>query len=123
MSDLWMDARQLLVAKGLGSPVFFNWIEDVRRLLDRDDGMVVARGIWAYLNPQTLAPTPKTSASSWGATTSLETGDLVRHTIFGEGVVTDCTRFGDQEVTVQFSESVGVKLLLRSFAPMKKIEG
>ncbi len=81
----------------------------------------------------TPAPTPKTlSASSWGASPSepvrslltLETGDLVRHTTFGEGVVTGCSpTSGDQEVTIQFSETVGVKRLLLSFAPLEKIEG
>jgi len=55
---------------------------------------------------------------------SLQTGDLVRHSTFGEGVVMECTPSSDDhEVTVQFSEVVGVKKLLLSFAPLEKLEG
>ncbi len=55
---------------------------------------------------------------------SLHTGDLVRHSTFGEGVVMECTPSSDDhEVTVQFSEVVGVKKLLLSFAPLEKLEG
>jgi len=55
---------------------------------------------------------------------SLQTGDLVRHSTFGEGVVMECTpSSGDHEVTVQFSEVVGMKKLLLSFAPLEKLEG
>ena len=52
----------------------------------------------------------------------LATGDSVRHATFGEGVVLECvaTR-DDHEVTVQFAESVGVKKLLLSFAPLEKV--
>ena len=54
----------------------------------------------------------------------LQTGDLVRHSTFGEGVVMECTPSSDDhEVTVQFSEVVGVKKLLLSFAPLEKLEG
>jgi len=36
----------------------------------------------------------------------------------------ECTPSGgDHEVTVQFSEVVGVKKLLLSFAPLEKLEG
>ena len=55
---------------------------------------------------------------------SLEVGDLVRHSTFGEGVVMECIpTSADQEITVQFSDGVGVKRLLLSFAPLEKIEG
>jgi len=55
---------------------------------------------------------------------SLQTGDLVRHSTFGEGVVMECTPSSDDhEVTVQFSEVVGVKKLLLSFAALEKLEG
>ena len=55
---------------------------------------------------------------------SLHTGDLVRHSTFGEGVVMECTPSSDDhEVTVQFSEVVGVKKLLLSFAALEKLEG
>ena len=55
---------------------------------------------------------------------SLEVGDLVRHASFGEGVVMECVpTSADQEITVQFSDGIGVKRLLLSFAPLEKIEG
>ena len=55
---------------------------------------------------------------------TLGIGDLVRHSSFGEGVVTDfVASAGDHEVTIQFRDGVGVKRLLLSFAPLEKIEG
>ncbi|MCH8109486.1 MAG: ATP-binding domain-containing protein, partial [Chloroflexi bacterium] len=51
------------------------------------------------------------------------TGDKVRHSKFGEGIVMSCTPSGgDFEVTVAFKESNGVKRLLLSFAPLEKVE-
>jgi DNA helicase-2/ATP-dependent DNA helicase PcrA len=53
---------------------------------------------------------------------TLLVGDRVRHTAFGEGMVMDNTAVdGDYEVTVQFADGVGVKRLLRSFAPLEKL--
>ena len=53
----------------------------------------------------------------------LQTGDLVRHTSFGEGVVMGCEPDTDDiQVTVQFRDGVGLKRLLLSFAPLEKIE-
>ena len=81
---------------------------------------------------------PASKRSSWGARgpaidappapmpvrPSLKIGDLVRHSSFGEGVVTDfVASAGDHEVTIQFRGDVGVKRLLLSFAPLEKIEG
>ena len=53
---------------------------------------------------------------------TLTLGDSVRHSSFGEGVVTrlDITA-ADTEVTIQFAGGVGVKRLLLSFAPLEKI--
>jgi DNA helicase-2/ATP-dependent DNA helicase PcrA len=51
-------------------------------------------------------------------------GELVRHSVFGEGVVMDCVEtLGDHEVTVHFEGDVGVKRLLLSFARLEKVEG
>ena len=51
-------------------------------------------------------------------------GELVRHSVFGEGVVTDCVEaMGDHEVTVHFRGDVGVKRLLLSFARLEKVDG
>lgn len=52
----------------------------------------------------------------------LEIGDHVRHRVFGDGVVINCSaNKDDQEITVSF-ESVGIKRLLLSLAPLEKIE-
>ena len=53
---------------------------------------------------------------------SLQVGDAVRHTAFGEGVVLalDATS-SDVEVTVEFARGVGAKRLLLSFAPLEKL--
>ena len=54
---------------------------------------------------------------------SLSTGDKVRHTTFGEGIVVSCTPSGaDFEVAVAFKEGYGVKRLLLSFAPLEKMD-
>src|SRR5690606_17807481 len=52
---------------------------------------------------------------------SLQTGDRVRHKVFGEGTVVSCTRAGgDTVVTVAFPNQ-GVKKLLASVAPLEKV--
>ena len=53
---------------------------------------------------------------------TLTLGDSVRHSSFGEGVVTRLNiTAADTEVTIQFADGVGVKRLLLSFAPLEKI--
>jgi DNA helicase-2/ATP-dependent DNA helicase PcrA len=55
---------------------------------------------------------------------TLKTGDSVRHTTFGEGVVMECVPTGgDHEVTVEFAGGVGVKKLLLSYAPLELLAG
>ena len=84
--------------------------------------------------PQTTARLQPRSPSRWEreepqvsqmpARPTLQVGDLVRHTSFGEGVVMGCEPdAGDIQVTVQFRDGVGLKRLLLSFAPLEKIEG
>ena len=52
---------------------------------------------------------------------ALRVGDAVRHTAFGEGIVTACdVTASDVEVTVEFA-GAGVKRLLLSFAPLQKL--
>ena len=83
--------------------------------------------------PQPVSQKPSFRAD-WGpspaaqpsppARPKLGVGDLVRHSTFGEGVVMECVPSGaDQEITVQFSDGVGEKRLLLSFARLEKIEG
>ena len=69
---------------------------------------------WAVAAPaQPVPPKP-----------TLQVGDLVRHTLFGEGVVMGYEPDGgDIQVTVEFRDGVGQKRLLLSFAPLEKIEG
>ena len=55
-------------------------------------------------------------------TVDLTIGDYVYHDKFGSGIVVDCFPIrGDQEITVSF-QRVGVKKLLFSLAPLRKIE-
>jgi DNA helicase-2/ATP-dependent DNA helicase PcrA len=50
-------------------------------------------------------------------------GDRVRHTVFGDGIVVSCTVKGDdQEVVVAFTGEAGIKKLLLSFAPLERIQ-
>ena len=54
---------------------------------------------------------------------AVATGDKVRHSSFGEGMVTECKPSGsDFEVTVAFKDGGGVKRLLLSMAGLEKIE-
>jgi DNA helicase-2/ATP-dependent DNA helicase PcrA len=53
----------------------------------------------------------------------MRTGDKVRHASFGEGIVMSSSRTGaDTELTVAFKEGHGVKRLLKSFAPLEKVD-
>ena len=54
---------------------------------------------------------------------SMRTGDKVRHASFGEGIVMSSSRTGaDTELTIAFKEGHGVKRLLKSFAPLEKVD-
>ena len=54
---------------------------------------------------------------------SLKTGDKVRHSSFGDGMVVSCVPSGhDYEVTVAFGEGSGVKRLLLSYAHLELID-
>jgi DNA helicase-2/ATP-dependent DNA helicase PcrA len=56
-------------------------------------------------------------------TGQFETGDRVRHRMFGEGIVIESKIAGaNEEVTVAF-EGKGIKRLLASFAKLEKLEG
>ena len=62
------------------------------------------------------------AAAAPPARASLQVGDAVRHTAFGEGIVMACdVTTSDVEVTVEFAGGVGVKRLLLSFAPLEKL--
>ena len=81
--------------------------------------------------PRTISRRVRDSSDAWEtvsapapARLALNVGDLVRHSAFGEGVVTGWEPdASDVQVTVEFRDGVGVKRLLLSFAPLEKIEG
>ena len=74
--------------------------------------------------PAPRIPTPVKNQPPAAARPTLKTGDSVRHTTFGEGVVMECVATGgDHEVTVEFANGVGVKKLLLSYAPLEKLVG
>ena len=57
------------------------------------------------------------------AVAAVSTGDKVRHSTFGEGMVMSCEPSGsDFEVTVAFTDGGGVKRLLLGMAKLEKIE-
>ena len=57
------------------------------------------------------------------AVAAFSTGDKVRHSAFGEGIVMSCEPSGaDFEVTVAFRDGGGVKRLLLGLARLEKIE-
>jgi len=63
------------------------------------------------------------SASPPAVAQTFQIGDSVRHSAFGEGVITSLDySSSDCEVTVQFTGGLGAKRLLLSFAPLQKIE-
>jgi DNA helicase II / ATP-dependent DNA helicase PcrA len=64
--------------------------------------------------PRTPSPTAKVQGK-------FKTGDVVRHSVFGEGVVVESKLSGgDEEVSIAFAGK-GIKRLLVSFAPLQKI--
>ena len=67
-----------------------------------------------------MPPTRRRSARPAAA---FATGDKVRHSAFGEGIVMNCEPSGaDFEVTVAFTDGGGVKRLLLSLANLEKME-
>ena len=69
-------------------------------------------------------PTPRRGARRQvAAVPTVATGDKVRHSTFGEGIVMSCEPSGsDFEVTVAFTDGGGVKRLLLGMAKLEKIE-
>ncbi len=66
--------------------------------------------------------TPREEQRPKPSTPGFETGDQVRHEVFGQGVVIECKAAGgDWQVTVAFA-GVGLKRLMASMAPMEKLE-
>ena len=52
----------------------------------------------------------------------IKVGDMIHHTIFGEGLVTKCeSTSGDVKVTITFDSNNKVRQFLLSHTPMEKI--
>jgi DNA helicase-2/ATP-dependent DNA helicase PcrA len=85
-------------------------------------------GAGRFLGRRTLAPSPSRVATSTSpppqrAALIFQTGDQVRHQVFGDGIVIESRPAGDDEqVTVAFA-GVGLKRLMSSMAPLEKLEG
>ena len=63
------------------------------------------------------------TADSGDGAESIRTGDKVRHSIFGDGIVTSSKPGTDDvELVVAFKDGHGVKRLLQSFAPLEKLQ-
>ena len=72
---------------------------------------------------ETWETTVATATAPPDAPPSVKTGDKVRHSTFGEGMVVSCVASGhDHEVTVAFTGGVGVKRLLLSYAHLETLE-
>ncbi len=99
--------RRSLFGSGLVNP-------PSRFLEDIPPQLMTTKGLWERETTPPLVSREKP--------TELIVGDQVYHNKFGSGIVVDCFPIrGDQEITVSF-ERVGVKKLLFSLAPLRKIE-
>jgi DNA helicase-2/ATP-dependent DNA helicase PcrA len=99
--------RRSLFGSGLVNP-------PSRFLEDIPPQLMTTKGLWE----KETAPPPVSREKP----TELIVGDQVYHDKFGSGIVVDCFPIrGDQEITVSF-QRVGVKKLLFSLAPLRKIE-
>ena len=68
------------------------------------------------------APAARSDGNAGPTADQLRTGDKVRHSKFGEGVVVAVKAIpSDVQVTVAFKDGHGVKRLLMSFAPLEKL--
>lgn len=99
--------RRSLFGSGLVNP-------PSRFLEDIPPQLMTTKGLWERETTPPLVSQEKP--------TELIVGDYVYHNKFGSGIVVDCFPIrGDQEITVSF-ERMGVKKLLFSLAPLRKIE-
>ncbi len=104
--------------------------EQSRFLRDIPQELVVTKPLWEA-EEQDVECTPVTaiyrkplseSPSRPANIITVSAGDNIRHAVFGDGVVINCSSFGDdQQATVDFA-AAGVKHLLISLAPIEKIE-
>ncbi|MGI8554398.1 MAG: 3'-5' exonuclease, partial [Dehalococcoidia bacterium] len=85
---------------------------------DSSSASPIRRRITASTFPPGLEPERK--AANTGS--AYRTGERVRHAKFGDGIIVTSRDTGtDQEVTVAFKGSFGVKKLLVSFAPLERV--
>lgn len=98
--------------------------EPSRFITDIPDHLIVGRGeALGEEEPRYRWQVQWPVASEPAVAGQFETGDRVRHRMFGEGIVIESKVVGaDEEVTVAF-EGKGIKRLLASFAKLEKLEG
>jgi len=66
---------------------------------------------------------PKKAKNETSTEITFSVGDKIRHTKFGEGIVTSTKEVtNDLELTIAFTQGAGIKRLLLSFAPIEKIQ-
>jgi DNA helicase-2/ATP-dependent DNA helicase PcrA len=79
------------------------------------------RPVFTPFSPQ-QRPEPAAARPSRPRGPRFQTGDEVRHDVFGSGIVIESRPIGDDEqVTVAFA-GIGLKRLMASLAPMEKVE-
>ncbi|MGA9349164.1 MAG: UvrD-helicase domain-containing protein [Anaerolineae bacterium] len=96
-----------------------------RFITDIPDHLIAGRGEAAFgeEEPRYRWQVQWPAASELAMAGQFETGDRVRHRMFGEGIVIESKATGgDEEVTVAFQER-GIKRLLASFAKLEKLGG
>lgn len=90
--------------------------------LDLKPGRFLGRSQAAVRPFSPVEQTPQERARPTPGAPAFETGDQVRHEVFGQGVVIECKAAGDDwQVTVAFA-GVGLKRLMASIAPLEKLD-
>jgi DNA helicase-2/ATP-dependent DNA helicase PcrA len=104
--------------------------EQSRFLRDIPQELVITKPLWVKEDEEiectpvtTLYRQPASQSPSRPLNTiTVSAGDSIRHAIFGDGVVINCSAFGDdQQATVDFA-AAGVKRLLIGLAPVEKLD-
>ena len=73
-----------------------------------------------FIAGATISSEPFNDAATTPTTVVPKAGDHVSHSMFGDGIVVNCTPIkDDHEVIVAFGEGMGIKKLLLSLAPME----
>ena len=89
---------------------------------ERRQAVMAGRGERIQRSQVRRASAARSDGNAGSKADQLRTGDKVRHSKFGEGVVVAVKAIpSDVQVTVAFKDGHGVKQLLMSFAPLEKL--